>query len=162
MNKLLSVAPLNKRDFLPFGEVIETDGAQMFAINQGYATRYNNLAAVDVTQSAGSTNVSIVSARARRPELTVMERHPLGSQLFFPLQDRHWLIAVCADPAAIESYRVFSASGQQGINYFRNTWHHPLLVTEGEGRFFVVDRKGEGNNLEEMKLPAPLPILWDS
>ena len=47
------------------------------------------------------------------------------------------------------SFRAFRATGRQGINYARNTWHHPLLVLEAESRFLVVDRKGPGANLEE-------------
>jgi ureidoglycolate lyase len=81
-----------------------------------------------------------------------MERHPLGSQLFFPLQDRPWLVLVCSDPLVTATYRAFEASGRQGVNYARNVWHHPLLVLTDEERFLVVDRKGEGNNLEEVWL----------
>jgi ureidoglycolate lyase len=29
-------------------------------------------------------------------------------------------------------------------------WHHPLLVLNADCRFLVVDRKGPGNNLEEV------------
>jgi ureidoglycolate lyase len=28
----------------------------------------------------------------------MMERHPLGSQLFMPLNEMPWLVVVCADP----------------------------------------------------------------
>jgi ureidoglycolate hydrolase len=40
--------------------------------------------------------------------------------------------------------------GRQGINHARNVWHHPLLVLNADCRFLVVDRKGPGNNLEEV------------
>ena len=81
-----------------------------------------------------------------------MERHPLGSQLFYPLQDKPWLVVVCSDPQDPQSYRAFEAHGQQGVNYARNVWHHPLLVLEVESRFLIVDRVGPGNNLEEIEL----------
>ncbi len=87
-----------------------------------------------------------------------MERHPLGSQAFVPLQDRPWLVVVCAAPDDLASYRAFTATGLQGVNYARNVWHHPLLVLDSQSRFFIVDRKGPGNNLEERWLDQPLTL----
>ena len=81
-----------------------------------------------------------------------MERHPLGSQLFMPLNEKPWLVLVCTDPHAPASYRAFSATGGQGVNYARNTWHHPLLVLTDASPFLVVDRGGPGDNLEEVRL----------
>jgi ureidoglycolate lyase len=146
----MKIAALTKAGFAPFGDVIEMDGAQHFPINQGYAERFNDLASVD----AEAVNISIVAANPRpRPiAITLMERHPLGSQIFYPLQDRPWLVLVCSDPKDRTSFRAFSATGRQGINYARNVWHHPLLVLEAESRFLVVDRKGPGTNLEEIPI----------
>jgi ureidoglycolate lyase len=50
------------------------------------------------------------------------------------------------------SYRAFTATGQQGVNYARNVWHHPLLVMDAGSRFLIIDRKGPGNNLDEVWL----------
>jgi ureidoglycolate lyase len=85
-----------------------------------------------------------------------MERHPLSSQLFYPLQDRPWLVVVCRDPSVPETYRVFSAQGCQGVNYTRNVWHHPLLVLDRDSQFMILDRKGSGANLEEAYLSQTL------
>ncbi len=146
----MKIEPLTKAGFAPFGEVIEMDGAQHYPINQGFAERFNDLAAVD----AEAVNISIVVANPRpKPiAITLMERHPLGSQIFFPLQDRPWLVLVCGDPKDATSFRAFAATGSQGINYARNVWHHPLLVLEAESRFLVADRKGPGANLEEVSI----------
>jgi ureidoglycolate lyase len=92
--------------------------------------------------------------------ITIMERHPDGSQLFCPLQDRAWLVVVCRDPHDPSTYRAFVASGRQGVNYARGVWHHPLLVLDRDSRFLVVDRAGPGANLEEAHLaPAQAPTL---
>ena len=100
----------------------------------------------------GSTNVSLFlgTPRPQTIEIKLMERHPLGSQLFLPLQDRPWLVLVAWDVQDFGSYRAFAASGRQGVNYARNAWHHPLLVLDADSRFLIVDRKGPGNNLEEV------------
>ena len=146
----MKIEALTKAGFAPFGDVIEMDGAQHYPINQGFAERFNDLARVD----AGDVNISIVVANPRpRPiAIRLMERHPLGSQIFYPLQDRPWLVVVCGDPTDRTSFRAFSATGRQGINYARNIWHHPLLVLDAESRFLVVDRKGPGANLEEIPI----------
>ncbi len=150
----ISVAPLTTAAFSPFGELVEADAGALIAINQGFAARANDLAQVDVATGGGSINVSLFVAQPRPLPIDVklMERHPLGSQLFFPLQDKPWLVLVCADPLVPASYRAFIATGRQGVNYARNVWHHPLLVLEAGERFLVVDRKGPGNDLEEIWL----------
>ena len=146
----MKIEALTKAGFAPFGDVIEAEGAQHYPINQGFAERFNDLARVD----AEAVNVSIVVANPRpKPiAITLMERHPLGSQIFYPLQDRPWLVLVCGNPKDRTSFRAFSATGRQGINYARNIWHHPLLVLEAESRFLVVDRKGPEANLEEVSI----------
>ncbi|MDO8352897.1 MAG: ureidoglycolate lyase [Aestuariivirga sp.] len=146
----MKIEALTKAGFAPFGDVIEIGGAQHYPINQGFAERFNDLAAVDVE----AVNISIVIANPRPKPIAIMlmERHPLGSQIFYPLQDRPWLVVVCGDPKDSTSFRAFSATGRQGINYARNIWHHPLLVLDAESRFLVVDRKGPGANLEEIQI----------
>lgn len=150
--RILPHAPLTREAFRPFGDVIEMEGSAHYTINQGFTERFNDLAAVDVVAEGGSTNVSLFLGQPRPSpiEIRLMERHPLGSQIFIPLQDRPWLVLVAADVHDFESYRAFAASGRQGVNYAPNVWHHPLLVLDADSRFAVIDRKGPGNNLEEV------------
>ena len=154
--RAIEIEPLTKVAFARFGDVVETDGAERIGINQGFAERVNGLASIDVAAEGGAVNISLFAARARPQPIviTMMERHPLGSQLFFPLQDSPWLALVCTDPLDPRSYRAFRASGRQGVNYARGVWHHPLLVLADGERFIVVDRAGPGNNIEEMWLEA--------
>jgi ureidoglycolate lyase len=150
--RLLSPQPLTREAFRPFGDVIEMEGSAHVTINQGFAERFNDLANVDVTLEGGATNVSLFLGQPRPVPFVIklMERHPLGSQIFLPMQDRPWRVLVAEDVYDIKSYRAFTATGRQGVNYARNVWHHPLLVQDADSRFVVVDRKGPGNNLEEV------------
>jgi ureidoglycolate lyase len=152
MIRTLKPAPLTREAFAPFGNVIEMEGSEHFIINQGFAERFNDVAHVDVETEGGSTNVSLFLGQPRPSPIAIklMERHPMGSQVFYPLQDRPWLLVVCEDANNFASYRAFKASGRQGVNYARNVWHHPLLVLDSDSRFLIVDRKGPGNNLEEV------------
>ena len=154
--RTIGIEPLTKAGFARFGEVVELAGAERIAINQGFAERVNGLARIDVGHEDGAVNVSIFTAKARPQPIavTLMERHPLGSQLFYPLQDRPWLVLVCDDPHDPQSFCAFLATGRQGVNYRRNVWHHPLLVTSDGEQFMVIDRAGPGANLEELHLDA--------
>ncbi len=153
MAKTLNIAPLSRQAFAPFGDVLEVAGANHFAINQGTTERYHDLARLDLDNVGGKPIVSIFETqpRALPIQLEVMERHPLSSQAFYPLQDRNWLIVVASgdDPLALENLKAFRATGRQGINYAANTWHHPLLVFDTDSRFLIIDRKGPGDNCEE-------------
>ena len=57
----------------------------------------------------------------------------------------------------VAGVRVFRARGGEGVNYRAGTWHHPLLVDRPQ-RFLVIDRGGEGANLEEVSLATP--VRW--
>ncbi len=149
--RMLKPQPLTHEAFAPFGEVIEMDGHPSITINQGFAQRFNDLARIDVTMEGGSACLSLFLGQPRPSPIAIklMERHPLGAQAFVALQDRPWLVLVCGEVSDFGSYRAFSATGRQGVNYRRNVWHHPLLVLHTGSRFLIADRKGPGNNLEE-------------
>jgi ureidoglycolate lyase len=147
---IIPIQPLTRDAFAPFGDVVDIEGGSAITINEGFAERVNGLAKVDIAGETGVVNVSLFTAKVRPQPMSIrmMERHPHGSQMFYPLQDSQWLIVVCDDPHEAASYRAFRAGGRQGVNYARNVWHHPLLVLADGERFMVVDR-GD---------PSPLPL----
>jgi ureidoglycolate lyase len=159
--KVLRPLPLTREAFSPFGDVIELEGARRFEINAGTTQRFHDLAKVDTAAEGGRPLVNLFRAQARALplHLTSMERHPLGSQAFIPLVPRPYLVVVAADaagrPAALQA---FITRGWQGVNYARNVWHHPLLALHEDNDFIVVDRGGEGCNLEEWRLRAPVTV----
>ena len=148
----LFIEPLTREAFAPFGEVIETAGAESFPINEGTTTRFHALATAD-PGADGQAIVSIFRG-TRRPDpiaIRMLERHPLGSQAFMPLAAYDWLVVVAEEPKA-SALRCLRAHGEQGVNYARGVWHHPLLVLVPVQDFVVVDRAGPGENLEERAL----------
>jgi ureidoglycolate lyase len=160
----LEIEPLTRAAFAPFGEVIETEGAVHFPINEGTAERFHDLARIDVGSGGGRPVVSIFISQPRPRPITIrmMERHPLGSQAFIPLQNQQYLVVVGEGKVRQpRSLRAFLAKGPQGVNYHRNVWHHPLLVLERDSRFLVIDRGGDGENLEEASLSEPVCLSRD-
>ncbi len=144
---------LTKENFAPFGDVLEVDGAERLLINEGTTERFHALAALDVADENGAAILSIFRASVRPAPIRIamMERHPLGSQAFFPLSDKPWLIVVSsAEKPAPENLKAFVAHGRQGVQYAKNTWHHPLLIIEPKQDFLIADRTGPGDNLEEI------------
>lgn len=152
----LDVLPLTKSAFAPFGDVIETQGAEMRLINGGTTQRFHDLAHVDVKGTSARVLINIFRGEAfgRPIDIKMLERHPLGSQAFIPLHNRPFLVVVAKDEGDRPGQPVaFLAQGNQGVNYHRNAWHHPLISLEQVSDFLVVDRGGEGNNLEEYNWP---------
>ncbi|MGP0172896.1 ureidoglycolate lyase [Pseudomonas sp. NCHU5208] len=158
----LRIEALTREAFAPFGEVIETAGAKAFPINAGTTTRYHDLAQVELAGEAPRPLVNIFEGKAWHAPITIamLERHPLGSQAFYPVDGSRMLIVVAPPGELDESQiRAFISAPDQGVNYARGTWHHPLLCLEYPGRFLVVDRGGAGNNCDEQVLKQPLQAL---
>jgi ureidoglycolate lyase len=156
------VEPLTREAFTPFGDVIEaSEAARHFPINDGTTERYHDLAKIDL-DAQGRAILSIFRAQPRTLPLTLtmLERHPLGSQAFMPLSGHPYLVAVAAraDTFQASDVRVFLARADQGVNYAVGVWHHPLLALDEVCDFLIVDRAGPGPNCDERDLPEPLTI----
>ena len=152
---------LTKAAFSPFGDVIEIGGsARQFSINEGFATRFHDLAHVDVLDQGGRPLINLFRATPRvlPMQLRIMERHPLGSQAFVPLSHKPYLVVVAPATPHFEpsQIRCFLASNGQGVNYAKGTWHHPLIALEDTSDFLVVDRGGQAtdHNLDEVNVLA--------
>ena len=164
--KQLDIQPLTKANFAPFGTVIETDGATEIGINQGTTIRFDAIASVDVAAGDGRPIISLFRG-TRRPdpiEIHLLERHPLGSQAFMPLSQHDWLVVVAHGNAAgdtpdFSTLACFRASGEQGVSYDRGVWHHPLLTLQTVQDFLVIDRQGEGHNLDEVWYDGPAAVI---
>ena len=148
----IDIEPLTTDGFAPFGDVVRTEGAEMRLINQGTTQRFHDLAGIDVAVSGGKPIINIFRGQPFAPPIAIsmMERHPLGSQLFFPLSGNPYLAVVALDDGGEPAVpRTFLCPSGVGVNYARNVWHHPLLALRAASDFIVVDRDGPGNNLEE-------------
>jgi len=161
MTRILSIVPLTKTAFSPFGQVVERDPASLQMINSGTTERYHALAEVEALGTEGRAIISLFRGQARSfpYEVDMMERHPYGSQSFHPLDGRPWLVVVAEDRGGQPGEPVvFLASGEQGINYRANTWHHPLMALGETSDFLVVDRLGVEHNLENYFYSLPFFI----
>ncbi|MGB1311677.1 MAG: ureidoglycolate lyase [Leucothrix sp.] len=154
----IQLAPLTQQAFKPFGDVIEIEGANHFPINQGTVERHNDLGTVEIGGDNGRPLISIVTCNnlSSLPyTLPLIERHPLGSQAFIPMDNTPIVVAVAepTDSPQPEQIKAFISNGYQGVNYHSNIWHMPMLFLDKDQRMIVVDRGGEGNNCDEFPFP---------
>ena len=154
----LSLQPLHKTAFAPFGDVIETEGANSFDINNGNAIRFHDLAQLQFEGEGARALISVFRCKEFQLPVTInmMERHPLGSQAFFPLNCQSYMSIVAQDKGGVPvNPRAFLVKGNQGINLHVNTWHATLTTLGESGDFLVVDRGGKGDNLQEYFFDTP-------
>lgn len=149
----LKIEPLTAEAFAPFGNLLDTAAAELRMINGGTTERFHALAMADTETDGGRTILSLFRGQPRAfPYLVdMMERHPLGSQAFFPVTQADWIAVVAPDaggrPGQPQAFRV---PGHVGVQYARNVWHHPLIAVGEKSDFLVMDREGGGSNLEEV------------
>ena len=157
-DRRIVLQPLTREALSPFGDVLEAAGEPDRIINAGMCGRFHDLADLDFTGSDARAGISLFRSRARTLPYTLdmMERHPLGSQAFLPMSSDPFMVIVAADDAGKPGApAAFLTSPGQGVNYHRNTWHGVLTPLIDNGLFAVVDRIGEGDNLEEFTFEQP-------
>jgi ureidoglycolate lyase len=157
----LTAHPLTAAAFAPYGDVIAASG-EASAINQGMGGRCSDLAQVDVTADGGRAAISVIRCIPESLPITLrlMERHPLGSQAFVPLNGQRFVVVVApaGAPPTREDLRAFLCRGDQGINYHRGIWHHPMLALDRACEFAEFHRVGPGANCDEVALPCAIVV----
>ena len=144
------IEPMTADAFAPFGDLLEAKGTPDKIINQGLCGRFHDRARMDF--SDGRAGISIFHAEKRDLplKLDLVERHPDGSQAFVPMSHQPFLVVVAEDQNGIpQNIRAFLTETGQAINIHRGVWHGVLTPLYDPGLFAVIDRIGEGPNLEE-------------
>jgi ureidoglycolate lyase len=160
MTAVVRIEPLDATEFAPYGDVLEAAGAPDRIINDGLCERFHDRARLDFGPE-GRAGISVFRAEPRSLPLTLslVERHPEGSQAFLPMSADPFLVIVGMDDEGQPvNLRAFRTAPGQGVNILRNTWHGVLTPLAEPGLFAVIDRIGATPNLEEHRLADPLVI----
>jgi len=156
------IEPLSPEAFAPFGQIIQMAGAEHYPINNGMTERYHDLARVELGGVHARPLISLFRGQPYELPLSLklVERHPLGSQAFYPLSDLPFLVIVAEDLSGIpDTPRAYLTEPGQGVNIAMNTWHGVLTPLHQVCDFLVVDRGGDGNNLEEHHFDVPHLVM---
>lgn len=157
---MILIEPLTEAAFAPFGDVLHAEGTYDTLINDGLCERHHDRAKLEFG-TGGRAGVSLFNAKPRSLPytLTLLERHPEGSQCFIPMTAHPFLVTVAPDiEGAPGMPRAFLTAPGQGVNYHRGTWHGVLTPLHAPGLFAVIDRIGTTPNLEEHRLKIPYVI----
>lgn len=160
--RTLTARALTAAAFAPFGTVIDKANGPPRLMNAGMARRYHDLAEIRVEGEEARAVVGLVEAEPYALPLVfrLVERHPLGSQAFIPLNDAPFLVVTCPDEGGRPGTpQAFLTAPGQGICYAPNTWHGVLTPFGQPQDFIVVDRAGGGVNLEEFVFDEPWTVL---
>ncbi|NQV58145.1 MAG: ureidoglycolate lyase [Alphaproteobacteria bacterium] len=133
----LVAEPMEKAAFEPYGQILSDPGPD---------NRTDYVGQISNGRPGIEINLAVVRALPpkRLPiEVIKLERHPLSSQAFLPLDcDRYLVIAAHPqgtdgppDPATL---RAFIAPGHVGINYNAGTWHFPLTSLDRPATFALL------------------------
>lgn len=155
--------PLTADAFAPFGDVLELTDRDSLTINAGMCERHHDLAKLDFGPGRAGISLFDGAARSLPYKLDLVERHPLGSQAFIPMNGIPLLVTVCPDQNGTPGTPLaFLMAPNQGINLHRNTWHGVLapLSPDGmqRGLYAVIDHIGTGPNLQEHSFASPWVI----
>lgn len=160
MSRIVVAAPLSEAAFAPFGEAIRLRDRPDRIINRGLCGRHHDLAAPDIEDGRAGISLFDALPRALPLRLDLMERHPLGSQAFLPLSLGRFLVTVAPDAGGRPGRPLaFIAGPGEGVNIGRGIWHGVLTPLTAPGLFAVLDRIGEGPNLEEAEIDPPWEIV---
>ncbi len=166
MTRSIRARPLTRDAFAQFGDVIDkAAGDPRTPINGGRARRLAALGHAVATGPGARVVISLVESDPTTcpSRLTMMERHPLGSQAFVPLSAAPFLVVVSPDlNGEPGTPHAFVTAPHQGVNYHPNIWHGVLTPLDRSQDFLVIDRAGEGANLEEHHFPTPWTIEFDA
>ena len=160
MSRDITALPLTAGAFAPFGDVLDTSKGPDFLINEGLCGRHHDRAELDFGGGAPAISLFDAVPRSLPYRFDLVERHPLGSQAFVPMCMCSFLVIVAPDAGGRPGTpQAFLTAPGQAVNLHRGTWHGVLTPLEAPGLFAVVDRVGEGQNLEEYRFPEPWAVV---
>lgn len=133
----LAAQPIEAAAFEPYGQVLSDPGPDN---RTNYAGQLSN------GRPGVDANLAVVRALPPKTlpiEVTKMERHPLSSQAFLPLDCGRYLVIVAKPqgkdgPPDLSTLRAFIAPGHAGINYNAGTWHFPLTSLDRPATFALL------------------------
>ena len=159
----LRVEPLTAGAYAPYGEVLSAsrEGEPGKSANYGTARRFDHLVRLVNERPGAIPNLSVFRSSARTDfpfRVALLEKHPTSTQVFVPMNASRYLVVVALglENPDMDTLRVFSATGCQGISYRPGVWHHPLFNLDREADFacIVYEDGSAGDCVEHTFDPA--------
>jgi ureidoglycolate lyase len=154
----IKLEPITEEAFRPYGQLVP-------APEPGKA-RIELIGELQNLRDSARPRLSLAAIDPKPLPLTAleMERHLFSSQAFIPYKGDSYLVVVAPHGANempdTSMLRAFRVSGDIGINYRANTWHHPLTALESPARFVVLTFvDGSEGDEQFVRLQEPIMIV---
>ena len=163
---IITPQPLHPEAFVPFGDVIQAGLGEVSRVNEGRADRFDKRARLDrlLAETIPVAAVYRIDASTLPLRIGRLERHPLSSQLFIPMNAARYLVVtvpsdIKGDPIPAEA-AAFVATGSQAINYQPGVWHCPLVALDQPADFVMAMGKAldPAIDCQFFDLPAALTV----
>jgi len=160
----IAARPLTQAEYARYGNVLSAgrDDVAAVAANLGTAQKRNRLAPLSNARPHAEANVSVFrcSPILERPvPLRLLEKHPLSTQMFVPMNARRYLVVVAegGEAADLSTLAAFLAVGPQAITYHPGIWHHPMIALDDVVDFVCVafDDGTTGDCIEAQDIVLP-------
>ena len=158
----ITAEPVDAEAFHAYGQVLMDPGAN---------NRTDYVANLSNGRPTLPPNLGVVRAMPPKTlpiQVTKMERHPLSSQSFMPLDCDRYLVVVAqpkgeGGPPDLSTLRAFIVPGHAGINYNAGTWHFPLTSLDRPATFGLLMYMDGGPRDEDWHtLNAPITLHVDA
>jgi ureidoglycolate lyase len=155
----LKIEPIDAAAFMPFGQLIPPR-----APGQGRQELFEEL---QNERASARPRLSMATVEPKALPLTAvqMERHVHSSQVFVPVDSAGYLVVVAPHGADgmpdLGKIRAFRVSGDTGLNYRADTWHHPLSALERTGRFAILTFV-DGTSADEQFVDLPQEVVIEA
>ncbi|WP_316014922.1 ureidoglycolate lyase [Roseobacter sp. HKCCA0434] len=160
MSREITLQPITADAFAPYGDLIDCAGDPDRIINQGLCGRYHDRARLDFADGRAGISLFRAEPRILPMRLEMVERHPDGSQCFVPMSLDPFAVIVAPDEGGSPGTPLaFRTAAGQSINFHRGTWHGVLTPLSAPGLFAVIDRIGDGANLQEHWFENPFSVV---
>ena len=161
----ITALSLTAARFAAFGQVFEAAGGASSA-NQGRAERFDmplELASADDRANRLCTSIYRIRKSPLPFAVSMVERHSLSPQLFYPNSGDRFLVCACPalddgepDPTAL---RAFIGRRTQGFVWRAGTWHSPLAALGADGDFLMQMWQCDGPlDCEERAFAVPIKV----
>jgi ureidoglycolate lyase len=147
---------ITKSAFTPFGHLLETPGRM---------TRVDFAAEVANFRPSARANLALVRAGQAPERITIreMERHPLSTQAFFPLEVSEYLVIVAPGDGSgaplLDGVAAFRVLGKQGISYNVGVWHCGMTALGGAGLFAMLVFEDGSPDDTQVRPVEPFEVL---
>ncbi|MEO7110891.1 MAG: ureidoglycolate lyase [Polyangiaceae bacterium] len=133
----IAARPLTQTNYARYGNVLSAARHDVAAApaNLGTAEKRAHLAPLVNARPHAEANVSVFRCApiTERPvKLRLLEKHPLSTQMFVPMNARRYLVVVAEglDAPDLSTLSAFVAQEAQAITYHPGIWHHPMIALD--------------------------------